>query len=91
MKLHILRLTNRDDLNEDPQYYTIKGLRERVLLDWYDMWGQYHNKYWEGEQDYTKEDIASSDEHLFDYMDSWGYDIETIYTITENDLQYANI
>jgi hypothetical protein len=34
----------------------------------------------------TKQQIIESDELLFDYMDSFGYDIETILTITENDI-----
>ena len=83
MKLHILKIENREDLNEDPQYYTIQSLRERVLLDWYDMWEELHAPH---EQDYTKEQIKLSDEDLFDWLNGWGYDIEIVYTITENDL-----
>jgi hypothetical protein len=52
-------------------------LREQVLNEWYDIWG---------EQDYTKEEIKESDENLFGYMNSWNYNVETILTITENDL-----
>ena len=83
MKIHILKLTNRDELNEDPQYYTIKSLRERVLLDWYDIWGEMHYPH---KQDYTKEQVAESDNDLLDWLSGWGYDTEIIYTITENDL-----
>jgi hypothetical protein len=35
----------------------------------------------------TKEQIIESDEMLFDYMDSFGFDIETILTITEQDIK----
>jgi hypothetical protein len=57
-----------------------------VLNEWYDEWGERWNEKWEGEQDYTKEQIKESDEDLFGYMDSWNYNVETILTITENDL-----
>jgi hypothetical protein len=86
MKLHILKITDREDRHTDESYFTIKGLREQVLNEWYDIWSERYNEYWEGEQDYSKEDIANSDEHLLDYMDSWGYNVEVIYTITEKDL-----
>lgn len=88
MKLHILKITDRDDRNVDESYFTIKGLREQVLNEWYDIWSERYNEYWEGEQEYTKEDIESSDEHLFDYMDSWGYNVEIIMTLTEKDFTH---
>jgi hypothetical protein len=86
MKLHILKISDRDDHTSDPMYYTMKGLREQILNEWYDEWGERWNEKWEGEQDYTKEQIKESDEDLFGYMDSWNYDVEVILTITEKDL-----
>jgi hypothetical protein len=86
MKIDILKITDLDDVDSDAMYYTIKGLREQVLNEWYDEWGERLNEKWEGEQDYTKEQIKESDEDLFGYMDSWNYNVETILTITENDL-----
>lgn len=83
MKLHILKLTDQEDHREDPQYYTIKKLRDYILKDLYDIWGEIHAPH---EQDYTKEQIESSDEDMFSWLNGWGYDIEIIYTITENDL-----
>jgi hypothetical protein len=77
MKLHILKITDRHDHLSDDMFYTIKSLRDRVLKDWYDMWD---------ESSITKEQIIESDEKLFDYMDSFGYNVEVIYTITEKDL-----
>jgi hypothetical protein len=77
MKLHILKITDRNDHLSDDMFYTIPFLRDRVVKDWYDMWD---------ESTITKQQIIESDELLFDYMDSFGYDIETILTITENDI-----
>ena len=78
MKIDILKITDLDDVDSGAMYYTIKGLREQVLNEWYAEW--------EGEQDYTKEQIKKSDEDLFGYLNSWNYNVETILTITENDL-----
>ncbi len=83
MKLHILKITDRDDSHSDDQYFTIKSLRERILTEWYDIWGENHLPH---EQDYTKEQIETSDEDMFSWLNTWGFDIEIVYTITENDL-----
>lgn len=83
MKLNILRVTDLDDSNSDEMYFTIKRLRAMVLDYWYDDWGKLHEPH---EQDYTKEQIKSSDEDLISYMNSWNYEVEVILTITENDI-----
>ena len=83
MKLHILKVTDRDDQNSDIQYFTIKSLREKILTEWYDIWSELHLPH---EQDYTKEQIKTSDEDMFSWLNGWGYDVEIILTITENDL-----
>jgi len=80
-RISIYKITDLDDSDSDAMYYTLKGLREQVLNEWYDVW----NEKWEGEQDYTKEQIKESDEDLFGYMDSWNYNVETILEITEDD------
>ena len=77
MKLHILKVTDSNDHLCDPMYYTIKFLRERVVSDFYDNWG---------ECEITKEQIIESDEKVYEYMSHFGFDIETILTITENDI-----
>jgi hypothetical protein len=78
MKLHILKIHDRNDHLSDDMFYTIPFLRDRVVKDFYDMWD---------ESSITKQQIIESDELLFDYMDSFGYDVETILTITENDIK----
>jgi hypothetical protein len=83
MKIHILKITDRDDRNSDDQYHTIKSLREYILNEWYDIWEEMHAPH---EQDYTKEQIKESDEDMFSWLNGWGYDIEIIYTITEKDI-----
>jgi len=80
-RISIYKITDLDDSNSDAMYYTIKGLREQVLNEWYDIWGERK----EDSQDYTKEQIKESDEDLFGYMDSWNYNVETILEITEDD------
>ena len=84
-RISIYKITDLDDRNSDDQYFTLKGLREQVLNEWYDEWGERLNEKWEGEQDYTKEQIKESDEDLFGYMDSWNYNVESILEITEDD------
>jgi len=84
-RISIYKITDLDDSDSDAMYYTLKGLREQVLNEWYDEWGERLNEKWEGEQDYTKEQIKESDEDLFGYMDSWNYNVETILEITEDD------
>ena len=82
MKLHILKVTDRDDSTQE-SFHTIKSLRELVLTSWYDTWAENHYPH---EQDYTKEQIANSDEDLFSYLNSWNFDVERIYIVTEKDL-----
>jgi hypothetical protein len=83
MKLHILKVTDRDDYTSDPSYYTLKRLREQILHVWYDTWDEGRDE----PQDYTKEQIKDSDDDLIAWLDGWGFDVEVIYTITENDLK----
>ena len=82
MKLHILKIKDRDDIWSDPMYYTIKGLRETIINVWYDTWDEDR----EEPQDYTKEQIKESNDDMFSWLNSWGYDVEVILTITEKDL-----
>ncbi len=77
MKIDILKLKDTDDVWSDEMYYTIKGLREAVLNNFYDNWDK---------SPITKQEIIESDEKMFEYLTSFKYDIETILTITENDL-----
>ena len=77
MKIDILKLKDKEDIWSDEMYFTIKGLREAVLNNFYDNWDS---------SPITKQEIIESDEKMFDYLTSFKYDIETILTITENDL-----
>lgn len=77
MKIDILKLKDTDDVWSDEMYYTIKGLREAVLNNFYDNWDS---------SPITKQEIIESDKKMFEYLTSFKYDIETILTITENDL-----
>jgi hypothetical protein len=77
MKIDILKLKDTDDVLSDEMYYTIKGLRKDVLNNFYDNWDS---------SPITKQEIIESDKKMFEYLTSFKYDIETILTITENDL-----
>ncbi len=77
MKIDILKLKDTDDVWSDEMYYTIKGLRDAVINNFYDNWDK---------SPITKQEIIESDKKMFDYLTSFIYDIETILTITENDL-----
>jgi hypothetical protein len=75
-KVHILKITDRNDHLSDDMYYTPNFLRERVLREFYDMWD---------ESPITKQEIIESDEKLFDYMTNFGFEVEIILTITKED------
>jgi hypothetical protein len=77
MKIDILKLKDKEDTSSDEMYFTIKGLRNAVINNFYDNWNS---------SPITKQEIIESDEKMFDYLTSFKYDIETILTITENDL-----
>jgi hypothetical protein len=77
MKIDILKLKDKEDVWSDEMYFTIKGLREAVINNFYDNWDS---------SPITKQEIIESDEKMFEYLTSFKYDIETILTITENDL-----
>ena len=80
MKLHILKIKDRSDVWSDDMYYTIKGLRERVLTDWFDLWETMPTEE-------IREKLKTDDEYMFDWLSGWKYDVEIILTITENDLK----
>jgi hypothetical protein len=82
MKIEVLRVTDRDG-SSDPSYFTIKTLRDQILNEWYDIWGEVHKPH---EQDYTKEQIKNSNEDMFAWLNGWGYDVEEVLTITEKDI-----
>ena len=77
MKIDILKLKDTDDVWSDEMYFTIKGLRDAVINNFYDNWDK---------SPITKQEIIESDKKMFEYLTSFKYDIETILTITENDL-----
>ena len=77
MKIDILKVKDKEDIWSDEMYYTIKGLREAVLNNFYDNWDS---------SPITKQEIIESDKKMFEYLTSFKFDIETILTITENDL-----
>jgi len=79
MKLHILKITDRDDETSDPMYYTIKSLRERVLTDWFDVWETMPTEE-------IREKLKTDDEFMIDWLSNWDYCVEVILTITEKDL-----
>ena len=77
MKIDILKLKDKEDIWSDEMYFTIKGLRDAVINNFYDNWDK---------SPITKQEIIESDKKMFEYLTSFKYDIETILTITENDL-----
>jgi len=79
MKLHILKITDRDDSNSDEQYFTIKRLREQILNEWFEIWETMPTEE-------IREKLKTDDEYMFDWLSGWGFNVEVILTITENDL-----
>ena len=83
MNVKVLKITDQDDFSSDPIYTTINRLRDQVLNEWYDMWVEKSDDI---EITITKDEIKESDEKLFDFMNEWGFNVEFILTITEQDL-----
>ena len=81
-RINVWKLTDRDDPASGPEYYTTKKLRDYVLNDMYDAWGKDH---FPSEQSHTKEQIAEDDGNLLDYLNEWGFNLECIAIITEED------
>jgi hypothetical protein len=79
MKIEVLKVTDIDNYGEEAMYFTIKTLRDQILNEWYDLWD-------DGNEKPTKEEIKKSDEKVLEYMDSFGYNVEEILTITEKDV-----
>jgi hypothetical protein len=77
MRIDILKIKDKEDIWSDEMYYTIKGLRDAVINNFYDNWDK---------SSITKQEIIESDEKMFDYLTSFKFDIETILTITEKDV-----
>lgn len=82
MNIQVLKITDQDDQFADDMYYTIKGLREQVLNEWYDEW--YPDE--DNQPEQTKEEIETDDEKLYDFMNERGFNIEFIITITEDEI-----
>ena len=80
-RISVYLVTDRDDPWSDLMYYTLNGLRDIILTSWYDTWVEGNDE----PQKYTKEQIENSDEDLFSWLNIWGYDVETILEITEDD------
>lgn len=80
-RISVYLVTDRDDPWSDLMYYTLNGLRDIILTSWYDTWVEGNDE----PQKYTKEQIKNSDEDLFSWLNIWGYDVETILEITEDD------
>lgn len=79
MKLDILKITDRDDSNSDDQYFTIKSLREQILNEWFEIWESMPTEE-------IREKLKTDDEYMFDWLSGWGFNVEVILTITENNL-----
>jgi hypothetical protein len=77
-RISIYKITDLDDSDSDAMYYTLKGLREQILNEWYEVWENMPIEE-------TKEKIRTDDEFMFDWLNGWGYDVETILEITEDD------
>ena len=79
--IHIWRMTNRDDQFEDASYYSTKELRDYVVNDCYDNWEEGN----EDEDTPTKEQLMQDDNILLDYLDTWGFNLECIASIRQED------
>ena len=80
--IHIWRMTNRDDTFEDAAYYSTKQLRDYIVNDCYDCWEEGNEQ---DEDTPTKEQLMQDDNILLDYLDTWGYNLECIASIRQED------
>lgn len=78
-RISIYKLIDEDDLVSDDQYYTLKGLRDYVINEMYEIWEEFND-----ERPFTKEQLKD-DENLFKYLEEKGFYIETILEVTTDD------
>ena len=86
--IHIWRMTNRDDTFEDAVYYTTKQLRDYIVNDCYDCWEEKNPVYWVGgnnDDTPTKEQLLQDEDILLNYVDSYGFTLECIATVSQED------
>lgn len=71
----IYKIKDGDDKEYKPRYYTLKGLRNYILIDLWDFW---YNLGGDVANDFSKKEIEESDEYLFAYLDLWRYQVKRI-------------
>ena len=76
--IKVYSMKDREDVWSDTEYYTIEGLRRRTLNDWLDEWETIPTEE-------MREKLKTDDEYLFDWLNGWGYNIENVLTIPEED------
>jgi hypothetical protein len=80
----IYKISDADDETIKPKYFTLKGLRIYILSELWDMWADIGG---DACNDFSKNEIAESDEYLFAYLDRWNYNVVRIL-ITDNEEIY---
>jgi hypothetical protein len=83
-KFIIYKIADADDKKSKPKYFTLKGLRIYILAELWDKWADIG-----GDEcnDFSKNEIADSDEYLFAYLDRWNYSVGRIL-ITDDEQLY---
>ena len=79
IKTIVYKLTDTDDVHEQPYYFTLRGLRNHVINVLWPKWDEIMDE--RDTQDFTQEEIYESDEYLFAYLESWNYSVERIGVI----------
>ena len=80
----IYKIADADDKKIKPKYFTLKALRTYILEEIWDKWAEIGGIEC---NDFSKNEIADSDEYLFAYLDRWRYSVNRIL-ITDNEELY---
>jgi len=84
MKTIIYKIKDTDDNKDMFKYYTLNGLRIYILSELWDYWDNFDKEC----NEYSKNEIAESDEYLFAYLDSWNYQVDRILITDQRNMYF---
>jgi hypothetical protein len=78
--IKIYKMTDMNDTLSDISYWTLNGLKNMVVTQWYDTWEEGNDNPFA-----TKEEIMLSSKKLFKYLEYKGFDVQDILEVTDED------
>jgi|LakMenEpi03Aug12_release.lakeMendotaPanAssembly.Ray.scaffolds.fasta_scaffold305754_2 hypothetical protein len=78
--IKIYKMTDMNDTLSDISYWTLNGLKNMAVTQWYDTWEEGNDNPFA-----TKEEIMLSSKKLFKYLEYKGFDVQDILEVTDED------